>query len=56
MKPSVAAEDMVAIVREGLKLFDPNSSVYIRPMYWAIDGYATSIVPKPDEIWFAICL
>lgn len=56
MKPSVAAEDMVAIVREGLKLFEPNSAVYIRPMYWAIDGDATAIVPKPDEIGFAICL
>ena len=54
--PTVSTEDMVAIAREGLALFDPGTAVYIRPMYWAIDGDPTAIVPDPDATGFAICL
>ena len=54
--PTVSAQDMVNIVREGLKSYDDASAVYIRPMYWGIDGDATAIVPEPDATGFAICL
>ncbi|WP_428927940.1 branched-chain amino acid aminotransferase [Marinibacterium sp. SX1] len=54
--PTVTADDMVAITREGLAAYDPQTAVYIRPMYWAIDGDASAIVPGPDATGFAICL
>ncbi len=54
--PTVTTEDMVAIVKEGLASYDRGAAVYIRPMYWGIDGDATAIVPKPDRTGFAICL
>lgn len=54
--PTVTAQDMVEIVREGLKQYDATSSVYIRPMYWGIDGDVTAIVPSADTTGFAICL
>lgn len=54
--PTVSTQDMVEIVREGLKYYDDTSSVYIRPMYWGIDGDVTAIVPKSDTTGFAICL
>jgi branched-chain amino acid aminotransferase len=52
----VTTEEMVALVWEGLKRFPKDAAVYIRPMYWAIDGDVTAIVPNPDKTGFAICL
>ena len=46
----------MALVWEGLKRFPKDAAVYIRPMYWAIDGDVTAIVPNPDKTGFAICL
>lgn len=53
--PTVTTEDMVQIVHEGLKAYDPNEAVYIRPMYWALDGGDLGIVPKDNATGFAIC-
>jgi branched-chain amino acid aminotransferase len=54
--PTVAPADMVQIVREGLKGYGPNEAVYIRPMYWALNGNETVVMPEPDATGFAICL
>lgn len=54
--PTVSTEDMVALVWEGLGLYPKDAAVYIRPMYWAIDGDATAIVPNAERTGFAICL
>ncbi|QGX97327.1 branched-chain amino acid aminotransferase [Roseovarius faecimaris] len=55
--PTVSAGDMVEIVREGLKSYAPDAAVYIRPMYWAVEGGMSAIVPKEGgETGFAICL
>jgi branched-chain amino acid aminotransferase len=56
LKPSVEANDMVEIIWEGLKQYQADAAVYIRPMYWAIDGDLTAIVPNQESIGFAICL
>ena len=56
LNPTVATDDMVAIALEGLRAYDPGTAVYIRPMYWAVDGDATAIVPQPDSTAFALCL
>ncbi len=56
LTPTVETADMADIVREGLKAYDPSAAVYIRPMYWGIDGDATAIVPQPEKTGFAICL
>jgi len=54
--PSVTVEDMMAIVRDGLSAYPRDKAVYIRPMYWALDGDLTAVVPKPGATGFAICL
>lgn len=54
--PTMGAEDMVAIIREGLKTYDMGTAVYIRPMYWALDGGPTAVAPQPGSTGFAICL
>lgn len=56
MTPTVSTEDMIAITLDGLKNYPTGTAVYIRPMYWAIHGDATAIVPSADETGFAICL
>ncbi len=56
MEPTVSPDEMVEIVWEGLKLYPADAAVYIRPMYWALDGDISAIVPKSDTVGFAICL
>ncbi|MEX0282443.1 MAG: branched-chain amino acid aminotransferase [Arenibacterium sp.] len=56
LKPTVSVDDMVEIVKEGLSAYSKDSAVYIRPMYWGINGDVTAIIPSEDETGFAICL
>ena len=35
LKPVVSVDQWIALVREGLKKFDKDAALYIRPMYWA---------------------
>src|SRR3977135_2466995 len=35
LKPWVSADEWIGLVRDGIKRFDPNTTLYIRPMYWA---------------------
>jgi len=35
LKPNVATEEWIQLAREGIKRFDKDAALYIRPMYWA---------------------
>ncbi len=52
--PTIDAGDMVEMVREGLNGY--TEAVYIRPMYWAVDGSELGVAPKEDSTAFAISL
>ncbi len=56
LDPVVSPEEMVGIIKEGLGSFDKSSSVYIRPMYWALDGSESLVLPKENSTAFSICL
>ncbi|WIY26197.1 branched-chain amino acid aminotransferase [Parasedimentitalea psychrophila] len=56
LTPTVTVSDMVEIAHEGLASYDTGAAVYIRPMYWGIDGDVTAIVPSPNATGFALCL
>ena len=56
LRPTMAPEEMVALVRDGLEGFAPDAAVYIRPMYWGIHGSELGLVPSKAETGFAICL
>ncbi|MCP3971033.1 MAG: branched-chain amino acid aminotransferase [Rhodobacteraceae bacterium] len=56
IQPSVSTEEMVQIVHEGLKLYPAGTAVYIRPMYWALDGGPMGVLPKIGPTGFAVCL
>jgi len=55
--PTMDAATMVDIVHEGLGAYARDTAVYIRPMYWAIEGGPLGVMPRQDgETGFAICL
>jgi branched-chain amino acid aminotransferase len=54
--PTVSTEDMVALCWEGLASYSKDVAVYIRPMYWALEGGDLGIVPKEGATGFCICL
>lgn len=54
--PTMDTQTMVQTVREGLASYPCDAAVYIRPMYWALDGDETGIVPRPNATGFAISL
>ncbi|RMH48145.1 MAG: branched-chain amino acid aminotransferase [Alphaproteobacteria bacterium] len=54
--PTVTAEEMVDIIREGLRRYPRDAAVYIRPMYWAIEGGHLGVLPKEGSTGFAVCL
>ncbi|MFT7593811.1 MAG: branched-chain amino acid aminotransferase [Paracoccaceae bacterium] len=56
LTPTVSTDAMMEIIREGLAMYPAGTAVYIRPMYWGINGDITAIVPSPDTTGFAVCL
>lgn len=54
--PTVGTGDMVEIVREGLAYYGRETAVYIRPMYWALDGDDLGVVPRAGSTGFAVSL
>lgn len=57
INPTHTAQELVALVHEGLAKFDADAAVYIRPTYWAKNGRSpTVIVPDPDSTAFCLSL
>ena len=56
LKPTVSAEEIVSLTWEGLKKFDGNTAVYIRPMYWAEEGGYMGVPADPASTRFCLCL
>jgi len=56
IEPTMGTQEMVALIREGLRAYGPGQAVYIRPMYWALEGSELGVAPKIGPTGFAICL
>jgi len=56
LKPTMTAEEIVGLTWDGLKKFDGNTAVYIRPMYWAEHGGYMSVPADPESTRFCLCL
>lgn len=56
LTPTLSPRDMVEIAWDGLAAYPRDAAVYIRPMYWAVDGGAGAIAPAGDSTAFAMCL
>ncbi len=56
LKPLVPAETWVGLAREGLKRFDRDAELYIRPMYWPEDAASGAVRPDPETTRWCLTL
>ena len=58
LEPTQSVESIMGLVADGLKRFESNEAIYIRPMYWAEDGgvSGSSVPPNPETTRFLLCL
>jgi branched-chain amino acid aminotransferase len=56
LKPSVSPGQWLELVADGLKRFDRNAALYIRPMYWAEQPGALLVAPNPDSTNWCLTL
>src|SRR5262249_27178402 len=56
LKPSLSVDEWVGMTREGMKKFAPDTTLYVRPMYWAERAGPMALPPDPDSTRFALTL
>ena len=56
LKPTMTTEQLVALCDEGLSQFAEDEAIYIRPMYWSVDGGPSAVMADPDSTAFSLCL
>jgi branched-chain amino acid aminotransferase len=56
LKPMVTVEEWIELTREGIKRFDRNAELYIRPMYWAETGSLGGIRHDADSTRWCLCI
>jgi branched-chain amino acid aminotransferase len=56
LKPTMKAEAIAELAREGAKTFGPNAELYVKPMYWAESGGPSSVEPDADSTQFCLHL
>jgi len=56
LKPGLTVEEWVGLAREGMKKFDKDTALYVRPMYWAERPGPMALPPDPDSTRFALTL
>jgi branched-chain amino acid aminotransferase len=56
LNPSVSVEEWVGLVREGMAKFAPDTTLYVRPMYWAERASPMALPPDTDSTRFALSL
>ncbi len=53
LRPSITAEQIEALAREGIARFPADTPLYIRPMFWAESGL---VLPDPASTQFALVI
>ena len=56
LKPTMRADAIAGLTWDGLKKFDGQTAVYIRPMYWAEHGGYMGVPADPASTRFCLCL
>jgi branched-chain amino acid aminotransferase len=56
LKPVVAPDAWLALVREGLERFAPDAELYIRPMYWADSGAGGGVRHDPETTCWCLSI
>lgn len=56
LKPVVPVEQWIDLVREGMQRFDANTTLYIRPMYWAERAGPQAMPPDAESTRWCLTL
>jgi len=56
LKPLVSVDGWLGLVADGLKRFDRDAELYIRPMYWPEDAAAGAVRPDPETTRWCLSL
>jgi branched-chain amino acid aminotransferase len=56
LKPTMSAESILELTRQGAKRFAKGSALYVRPMYWAESDGPSTVSFDPESTRFALCL
>jgi len=56
LQPCVPAEQWVALAKEGIRRFDGETALYIRPMYWAEQGFGGGVRFDPSSTRWCLCI
>lgn len=56
LRPTNSAEEIAELSHDGLKFFDNDAAVYIRPMYWSTEGGPSVVMADADSTVFCLCL
>src|SRR5579885_3392027 len=56
LRPSLSVDEWVGLVRDGMKRFSADATLYVRPMYWAERAGPLALPPDPESTRFALTL
>jgi branched-chain amino acid aminotransferase len=56
LKPVVPTQAWIDLTKDGLKRFDRDAALYIRPMYWAEHEGPFAVPPDPESTRWCLCL
>ena len=56
LRPTIETGQMVDLAWEGIAKFNSSTPLYIRPMYWSLEGGDLAIDAKPDSTAFALVI
>ena len=56
MNPTKTPEEIIGLVKDGVKRFSPNTALYVRPLYWAEAEGLGTVLADPDSTGFCLTL
>ena len=56
LKPGVSVDEWLGLTREGMAKFPKETTLYVRPMYWAERPGPMALPPDPESTRFALTL
>jgi branched-chain amino acid aminotransferase len=56
LKPSIAVDEWLSLARDGMAKFPKDTTLYVRPMYWAERASPMALPPDPESTRFALSL
>ncbi len=56
LQPTMQADEIEALARQGIEKFSTEQALYVRPMYWAEHGNALAVAPEPESTKFCLCI